>query len=30
VERTGTKFTPIGLTIREHAVAFRYDGTAAS
>jgi hypothetical protein len=30
VERTGTKFTPIGLTFREHAVAFRYDGIAAS
>jgi hypothetical protein len=30
VARNGTKFTPIGLTYREHAVAFRYDGIAAS
>ncbi len=26
VERTGAQFTPIGITVREHAVAFRYDG----
>ena len=28
VARTGARFTPVGLTAREHAVAFRYDGCA--
>ena len=27
IERTGARFTPIGITVREHAVAFRYEGT---
>jgi hypothetical protein len=26
VQRTGARFTPIGITVREHAVAFRYEG----